>query len=179
MDLSKKLEDYITGIRKNIKAGIPCNGIFVSIRHDQWIIKEIIQNTQFLSQSYDIIEMSQRIWHISNNEYSILKCTCGLPKIFFRFSSGYHSTCGNTECKKNNKIKNFNKTNNDRYGGHYFQKDSESRKKYDETMLRKYGVKHNFSGNMRSLSEKTMSEKYGVKYPLQSPEIKEKEKRPA
>ena len=146
-------------------------GEFIKIRNSQDVKDEILLTTKFLDSFYSVIETGQRMWHIINDSYEIIRCSCNKPKLFYRFTEGYHKTCGSLECKKDQKVAGFKKTIEEKYDGNYFGEGSEARKKYEKTMTEKYNTKHNFSGSLRENIKKTMIDKYGVEHALQSKEI--------
>lgn len=159
---------YKKSINENIQ------GEFIKIRNSKEIKEEISRITEFLNSVYCDIENSQRIWHIVYNIENIENCICGKPRMFYRFSDGYHITCGDIICKNKQKSLKFKNTISEKYEGNYFGIGSETRDKYEKTMLERYNTKHNFSGNLRDGIKNTMIEKYGVEHPLQSKDILKK-----
>jgi hypothetical protein len=174
MNLSKKLESIKLSILKNIQDGKPCNGEFLKIRNDLEIKRELKEITMFLDNEYEIIETGQRVWHLIKEKIELEKCICGKNKAFYRFSNGYFNTCGEKSCKNKKKSESFKKTIVKNYDGNYFKKGTESFEKYRNTMISRYGVDHNFKGDMRDKSKEKLKEKYGVEHPLRSQEIRDK-----
>lgn len=101
-------------------------------------------------------------------------CECGDKKKFYRYSDGYHSSCGKNECINRNRTKNYKKTVRSKYGVDHASQLKSTIKTRENTMLTKYGIKHNWSGELRQTSENTMLGKYGVKHALQNKSLKEK-----
>lgn len=174
MELSKELEKYITSIRDSLKDKRPCNGLFSLIRNKSEIIREILKITEFLDDSYINISIGQRVWHIVNNVKNVIRCNCESPKKFYRFSDGYFNTCGEKKCKDSSKSLAFKETIEKKYNGTFLKKGSESRKKYENTMLEKYGTKDNLSGRFIEINRNIMIEKHGFAFPLQSKELLDK-----
>lgn len=101
-------------------------------------------------------------------------CRCGDKKKFYRYSDGHHSTCGKKECIDLNRRDNYAKTVKDRYGVNHASQLKTTIRAREETMIKKYGVKHNWSGDLRKTSEDSMLSKYGVKHALQNESLKKK-----
>lgn len=176
MILSKELTEIRDRLLSNTQNNIPNNGVFLTIRNNNSLHHEITLITNFLNEDYNSPPIGQRLWHIVNGLFSKEICVCGRNKNFYRFSDGYHKTCGDKKCKDLIKTEGFKKTINEKYNGEFLKKGSESRKKYEKTMMDRYKSSNNLSGELREKIKKTMVEKYGVENPLQSEEIKNKRK---
>ena len=174
MSLSKELYNIrISIIEKHIKKD-PVNAEFLKIRYSDSLRAEISEKTKFLDGYYTDINIGQRMWHIVKDQYELIYCKCGTPNKFHRFSNGYFNTCGDKECKKREKSDSFKSTIKTKYQGKYFTKGSESRKKYEETMMNRYNTIDNFSGEFADSNKKKMIEKYGSEHPLKCKDLVEK-----
>jgi len=174
MDLSKELEEIKISINTKKINRIPVNSDFIKIRFSKELKEEIDKKTKFLEKNYENPELGQRMWHIVNDSYSLIYCKCGKPNKFHRFSNGYFNTCGDKECKNREKVNSFKDTIKNKYNGEYFTKGSESRKKYEKTMMELYNTKDNLSGDFIEANKKKMIEKYGIEHPLKSEKILKK-----
>lgn len=56
----------------------------------------------------------------------------------------------------------------------YKDKNYNNRQKYEETMLKKYDCRHNWTGDVRKSTENTWIEKYGVDNPWKTKQVQEK-----
>lgn len=67
-------------------------------------------------------------------------CKCGEPKTFLTFQTGYRMTCGNPVCSNSipEKILKEKQTKLEKYGDENYN----NQKKKEETVFKKYGVKH-------------------------------------
>lgn len=132
----------------------------------------LIQKTSFLDEAYKDVSISQRLWHVRNNSYSIIECEiCKKPKKFSCSGSGtgyvVHEECFSQKVKKtlNEKYPNKafyekfvkNKTNKTiqlRYGVDNAMKIPGVRAKIENTQLLKYGNKsHSRSKRFISMIE--------------------------
>ena len=167
------LSDIINELNKRKKDGIAANGIFSMIRNNAHLLSEIIEKTIYLDPD---CEIGRRLWHLTGNVTEIPKCPCCVnDRLFYRYSNGYHPTCGVKECRSKMKVESFKKTIDEKYGKNYFAEGSAAREKYKNTMLNKYGVDHNFKCEDTRISIKaTMLEKYGTEHALRNSEILEK-----
>ena len=167
------LSDIINELNKRKKDGIAANGIFSIIRNNSHLLSEITEKTSYLDSD---CEIGRRLWHLTENATEIPKCPrCVNNRLFYRYSNGYHPTCGDKECRSKMKVESFKKTIDEKYGNNYFGEGSSAREKYKNTMLNKYGVDHNFKCEDTKIAIKaTMREKYGTEHALRNSEILEK-----
>lgn len=177
MELSDELNRQVLLIKDSINNKNPCNGLFLLIRNNSSIVNEILEITKFLDNSYSDISIGQRIWHIVNDIKYVIECNCKGYKKFYRFSNGYFNTCGDKECKNSQKVSSFKETIKEKYDGDYFKKGSDIRKKYEDTMMERYGSKDNLTGEFIEINKNKMLDKYGFEFALQSKELSEKRKK--
>jgi len=141
-------------------------------------LKELSINQQLID--YIMIKYDIKDLNISQLLYEVLTdgtnstCVCGRKKQFYRYSSGYHKTCGKKECIDISRNKNYKKTIKNKYGVNHATQLKTTRDKQKQTMLKKYGVDHNSKGELRQNYTNTMLKKYGVDSPLKNKEILEK-----
>jgi hypothetical protein len=172
----KTLEELISELKSLNSENRSLGGIVTYLRNKPHLTEGIENMTSFLNPVYSEIEISQRLYHIKENLSNIPECpSCGRPRKFYRLKDGYFNTCGDSECKKETKVKSFKTTVKEKYGDSYFKEGSPAREKYKSTMLLKYGVDHNFKSNeVRESIKNTLIERYGVDSPLKNESIKEK-----
>lgn len=129
--------------------------------------KEIIFSlTSFLDENYEIVENQQRLWHIKNNNLSLVYCNI-CNKNLSKWHNFHKYMCCSKECSKelmsiNNPMKN-----------------EETRKKVEKTNMEKYGVKTTFeiidnpmqNKEIIEKRKKDCLEKYGVEHYFQSQEV--------
>ncbi len=130
------------------------------------LLPKIIKITFFLDKYYNNISWSQRLWHIKNNHYEIIKCS-GCNNNLAKFYMGRAEyTCCSISCK----IIIIKRTNLIKYGVDNVAKLESVKIKNSHGVLK-----------TRHLTEhkrkKTCLEKYGTEFPLQSEKIKEKIKK--
>jgi hypothetical protein len=182
-----KLEELQQWIEKNIFINsIPIAAkireIYLKNNHPL-IYKEIISKTSFLSS---VSKISQRIWHIQNNTFNLIKCKqCGNNLHFIKYNRGYGEYCNKT-CVNKMRAEKFRKDNNgksplqikeikekaeqtcsDKYGDKNFN----NRVKAEQTCLEKYGNK-NF--NNRKKAKQTNNIKYGSNCPQSDKNVRKK-----
>lgn len=137
------------------------------------------KNKERIDELYpDIENYSEKMFLIKEDLKTAPKCICGKSKAFFRFSSGYHSTCGNSKCKNISKSQKTKKTNLEKYGAECVFANEKVKQKIKNKMLEKYGSNSSLGNQeVREKAKKTMIEKYGNAHALQNKSIKEKRKR--
>ena len=172
--MSEKLEALLSQLRGLNETGEPANGAFITIRYSIELTNEIKQETEFLNESYGEMEIGQRVWHLREGIFDLVRCTCGTKKALHRYSSGYHSTCGKPSCKNSAKVKKGKETQTSKYPEGHHTRTQEFKDKYESTMLERHGVSHNWSGKLHEKSEETMLAKYGSRHALNIPEFKDK-----
>jgi len=135
-----------------------------------------LKNKNFIDSLFpSISNYSEKLWLIKNDINEIPKCICGMAKKFYKFSSGYFSTCGNEDCKLKSKVINTAKTNKELYGVECVFQSNEVKNKIKKTLKEKTGFDHNFKNpKVRDKAKQSLFLKHGVTSPLLSPEIKEK-----
>lgn len=172
---SDKLKNLIQKTIEVLNSRERANSIFLSLRADNFLKEEIKKETEYLDSHYENPEIGQRIWHLREKLNSISFCNyCETSPIkWHRYTDGYFKTCGNNSCKQKEKASSFKKTIHSKEFSLSGKKKKwiENRKK---TMVKKYGVDHNWKGDLRDSFKKTMVEKYGVDHPMKSKEISEK-----
>lgn len=96
---------------------------------------------------------------------------CTNKTTFRSISVGYSKFCS-IQClnKSSSHKENIAKTKQDRYDDPFYS----NRVKYKETMTKKYGCTHNWSGKARESTEKTWINQYGVDNPWKSKEVQKK-----
>jgi len=113
---------------------------------------------QYIGKNY-----AEKIYQYFYGE-NISYCKCGARKSFRSINQGYKNKCKNCYCDVERTLKS-KQTNLERYGDENYN----NQKQYKQTMLKKYGVEHNFAkGILREKAEKTMFKKYGVKHNWES-----------
>lgn len=158
--------------------------------------QEIIKLTSFLDKYYDdpsIIKMSQRMWHIKNDDYEVKRCVmCEKPLKFkddykkccsVKCKKEYQKTPEHKELKRNITLKIFSerkeeiiekqkKNNLKKYGVEYTVHLKKAKEKYEE-----YNSKRTKKEKKILTEEEKQQrciEKWGVPYYFQSEEFKEK-----
>ena len=96
---------------------------------------------------------------------------CTNETTFRSISFGYSKFCS-TRClnKSSSHKENIAKTKQNRYGDPFYS----NRTKCKETMIRKYGCTHNWSGKARESTKKTQINKYGVDNPWKNKDVQDK-----
>ena len=156
-----------------------CMAIYIVLKRESIKISynEILKLTSFLNDHYENIPLSQRLWHVKNNNYNIQKCKiCNNP---VKYNRNYKNTCSrkcDVEYKKSEEIQNKSKTTSlKRYGVEYYMLSNDFSQKSKETLLQKYGVEYpGQSEEIQNKSQKTCLERYGVKDYSQTEEYKQK-----
>ena len=121
------------------------------------------------------VEIGQRMYHLREEMSEIPKCpVCEKDRAWYRYSNGYFETCGDKHCKQTVKAEKFKETVS---SDEFADKKKEWFGKQKQTMLERYGVDHNWKGDLRKTGEETMLERYGVKHALQGEEAQEKRRR--
>ena len=175
---SEEIKSLIQKSREILQNGGRANSLFLLLRYNDSLAREIIEETRYLDEHYSNPEIGQRVWGLRENLDSVKFCKyCGTnPLKWHRYTNGYFKTCGENECKQREKSSSFKKTiqkEEFRTSGKR-EKWIEGRKK---TMMKKYGVDHNWKGELREKSKKIIEERYGVDHPMKSEEIKEKRRK--
>ena len=156
-----------------------CMAIYIVLKRENIEISysEILKLTSFLDVYYKNIPLSQRLWHVKNNNYNIQKCKiCGNPT---KYNRSYRDTCSrkcDIEHKRSEEIQSKSKTTClKKYGVEYYMLSNDFSQKSKETLLKKYGIEYlNQSGEIQNQSQKTCLERYGVKNYSQTEEYKQK-----
>lgn len=159
-------------IAKEIRdTGGVAHGLFTKLRPPE-VQEEMAKMTPELP---DGVEIGQRMYHLREEMTAIPSCpVCGQNRQWYRYSNGYFETCGARDCKQSVKAEKFKKTvASDKFA----DKKKEWFEKQKQTMLERYGVDHNWKGDLRKSGEETMLERYGVKHALQGEEAQEKRRR--
>jgi len=102
------------------------------------------------------------------------KCMCGKPKQFYRYCSGLKKTCGDKKCIDASRNESYLKTAKIRFDGKHHTQLQSTKNSAKQTMLKLYGVDHNWKGKLRETGEKTMIQKYGSKHALQNKDLLKK-----
>lgn len=171
----KPLEQRLTDLKESLIAKKQNN-----IRLSNKDFKTINTDTELLKFAMNKYSVSEP--NITELLYCILTdgidstCSCGSKKLFYRYSDGYHSTCGEKKCIDLSRRTNYENTVRSKYGVSHASKLKSTMQKHEQTMLVKYGVKHNWSGKLRQTSETTMIKRYGTKHALQNDELLKKQK---
>lgn len=125
--------------------------------------------TSFLDNSYDKIYYSQRIWHIINDCYELIKCPiCNVVAAWNDKKIKYNKTCGNIDCYNSHQNSDGvkqqrRKTNLKRYGVDNPAKSDIIKKKEREISRQKYGVDYYYQSNdFKTKAKNTNTLKYGV-----------------
>lgn len=161
------------------------------------LLNEVLEKTKFLDEYYDNTYYGQRLYHIWNNNYNILKCSiCNNPCKYN--GKKYLNSCNDKKCI--NKIKSINiintnlnkygvknvsqcediikkkkQINLDKYGTDYFFKTKEFKDKNKQTCLNKYGVQsYSQTEEYKEKYKNTCFDKYGVENSFQSKEVQKK-----
>jgi hypothetical protein len=160
-DIKKFINDYL-----NEK---PQHGLTTIFKNNKELNQLLINETSFLSNNAHV---KQRVWHIKNNVYSLVKCYCGNDISFGR--KNYPTYCS-SKCRNNDPIKKEKtiRTNIEKYGVDNPMKSESVKKKVTNTKLNKYGSS---TYNNSEKSKKACQEKYGVDNISQLDIIKEKKK---
>jgi len=146
-----------------------------NIWRNEDVLPLIERKTEFLNDYYDKPELKQRLWHIYNNHYNVVKCRyCDKPaKLCFAINSNiaYHKSCGSKPCtleiRKETCLEKFGFEN---AGQSQIVKD-----RYNQTRSEKYGGIHpSQTKEAKEKRRKTNIERYGVESPMQSSIIKDK-----
>lgn len=156
-----------------------CMAIYIVLKRENIKISynEILKLTSFLNDHYEDIPLSQRLWHVKNNNYNIQRCKiCDNPT---KYNRNYKNTCSrkcDVEYKRSEEIQDKSKTTSlKRYGVEYYMLSNDFSKKSKETLLQKYGVEYpSQSKEIQDKSQKTCLERYGVKDYSQTEEYKQK-----
>lgn len=113
------------------------------------LLEALVYHTSYLPTDSNI---SQRMWHLVNNQQSIplcLHCNTNITK-FIRFNIGYTPYCCH-KCSSSSTIK---------------------QQKYEQTCQTRYGVTNSgLSEHSKEKRKNTNIDKYGVEYPLQNSNI--------
>ena len=144
---------------------------------------EIRTLTSFLDNSYDKIYYSQRIWHLINGYYKLVKCPiCNAVASWNDKKIKYNKTCGNINCynshQNSDKVKQQRrKTNIKRYGVDNPAKSDIIKKKEKEIIKKRYGVDYYYQSDDFKIKAKVTNEKrYGVTNYTKSNEYKRRYK---
>ena len=139
--------------------------------------------TSFLDSSYDRIYYSQRIWHITNDYYELIKCPiCNAVAAWNDKKIKYNKTCGNINCYNNyqnsDKVKQQRiKTNLKRYGIDNPAKSNVIKQKEKEIIRKRYGVDYYYqSDDFKTKAKNTNTLKYGATNYTKSIEYKHRRK---
>lgn len=166
-----------------IKENLLVNGKLVSKKcKKEWFEKNL---NQFIERYNNIIGSTsflinptfpQRIWHIINDQYQIVRCSnpgCNKSPKFLTFTKGYLKTCSSVCAQLNpdtqEKIK---QTNKKKYGVNYGLQSEVIKNKSKSTCFKKYGI-----NNVSQIPEVSIQKKktcflhYGTEWFLQRTDI--------
>jgi hypothetical protein len=161
IEIAKELRD----------TGGVAHGLFTKLRPKE-VQEEMAGMTPELPEG---VEIGQRMYHLREGMTAIPSCpVCSQNRQWYRYSNGYFETCGARDCKQSVKAEKFKKTV---ASEEFADKKKEWFDKQKQTMMERYGVDHNWKGELRKSGEETMLERYGVKHALQSEEAQEKRRR--
>ena len=165
------IKELIEIARELRDTGGVAHGLFTKLRPKE-VQDEMTDMTSELPAG---VEIGQRMYHLREEMSEIPKCpVCEKDRAWYRYSNGYFETCGDKHCKQTVKAEKFKETvSSDEFAG----KKKEWFDKQKQTMLERYGVDHNWKGDLRKTGEETMLERYGVKHALQGEEAQEKRRR--
>lgn len=129
----------------------------------------IFSLTNFLDENYEKVENQQRLWHIKNDNLSLVYCPICKSSLA-KWHNFHKYMCCSKECSK--KLMSINNP----------MKKEEVKKKVESTNIKKYGVKTNFliidnpmkNEEIRKKREEECLKKHGVKHYFQSQEVIEK-----
>ena len=137
--------------------------------YDYLISLNYPQNLRFSEKLY---------WYFHNITSHPICKECGKPTSYINFTKGYHDFCC-ISCGKRNKesIEKRRQTCLKKYGVENPNRSDVVKKKIEQTMFERYGVKHALqSKELLQKSQETCEKHYGVKCPSQNHEIVEKQK---
>ena len=142
------------------------------------MIDKDIMNTIQLETSFlpDKKPIKQRMWHILNENFEIIKCECGNAVQWNIKNNTYRRFCSSKCAHNNESVKNKTMlTNIERFGEKTYLKTDEAKQKYADAMIEKFGVDNPFKSkefqeNIRAL----VKEKYGVESTSQLDWVKDK-----
>jgi hypothetical protein len=165
------IKDLIEIARELRDTGGVAHGLFTKLRPKE-VQDEMTDMTPELPAG---VEIGQRMYHLREEMSEIPKCpVCEKDRAWYRYSNGYFETCGDKHCKQTVKAEKFKETVS---SDEFADKKKEWFGKQKQTMLERYGVDHNWKGDLRKTGEETMLERYGVKHALQGEEAQEKRRR--
>ncbi len=149
-------------------------GISRSLMYNNELKKELESKFLFLLDCYQF-NIQQWLYHLKYNLDDFQRCECGSIKQFLGYGKdGYHKTCKTKLCTDTLRLANIKKTTIEKYGVEHTSQLESTKKKSEETNMKRHGVKHNWIGHMRESGYNTMQEKYGFRHALQSESINEK-----
>lgn len=154
-------------------------------KENKHLKEELFSVTSFLDKVYDKVKITQRIWHVANENYSLQMCLCGKIKNFDRKYS-YCKDCfpkvvaekirnRTPEQKEYNKNLHI-KTNLEKYGVSNVAQSKKVKEKIKNSLVEKYGGIGTASEKIRDKIKKTNLEKYGTEIPIRVDSTLEKRK---
>lgn len=154
-------------------------------KENKYLREELFSVTSFLDKVYDKVKITQRIWHVANENYSLQMCLCGKIKSFDRKYS-YCKDCfpkvvaekirnRTPEQKEYNKNLHI-KTNLEKYGVTNVTQSKKVKEKIKNSFVKKYGGIGTASEKIRDKIKKTNLEKYGTEVPIRVDSVLEKRK---
>ena len=150
---------------KELSKQMTIKGIVISFRYRKERVKDLIEQTAWMPEDSS---NSERLYCLLKDYKDIYCPICGKKKKFAKINHGYYCTCNSKKCIHEWKL--------------ISAKEASKRidyktvfKHYKETMLKRYGVEHNWSSEkLRENCYNTTKERYGVEHALQSKEFVEK-----
>jgi len=142
------------------------------IYHDQY--PALLTLTAFLPKTASI---KQRIWHVTNNIYSLPSCVvCGNDATWNKLKGGDYRECCSVKCAMLNpkRMKKIKETNLKKYGSESPFGNKKVQEKAKVTVQQKYGV-DNISqlDEIKNRKKDTCKRNFGVTVPLKSPIVME------
>lgn len=127
-------------------------------------LQEILNLTSFLDNHYKKIKISQRIWHIINDKYELIRCKgCGKLMNWYRKYPGRCRNCENIYRSSQEYQREFEKIILTKYGKKCFLETEEYKEKVKKTNQEKYGVDwYSQSEDFKEKAKITNTKRYGV-----------------
>jgi hypothetical protein len=159
MSIKEKILNYLKDFNLTLDSNIL--KVLPIIKKNQELFNGIVKETNFLEDA----SLSQRLWHIKNNQFQNNLCEFQKIPKFDSYNNGYLRGCSrNCEC-----VKQAQSRSNEKKDQIFIQ---EKRK---NSMLSKYGVENPAQlDEVKSKIKETNLKRYGVKNPLQSNEVRRK-----
>lgn len=142
--------------------------IITTLRYNSVMLEELLTRTSFMHTDASVSERVYVLVHEISIQHKCPYCNKNLA--FHKLNRGYHGTCQSKECVKKHRSV-VNKESSKKIDW------DESLKKQSDTMMRRFGKRHNLCNGTESREKyyDTMEKLYGHRSPLQIPEIKRKQ----